>query len=420
MAHVPSNIDRSRSPIFIPFAILGVLTILAASVAGIAFRHEGGAGAGGSGDAVPSVSNLGPTTFVNPGPFGVGETTLHLTSNGAPVEIWYPASPDAYHGQLDRYNVASYLPASILKLVPKGVSATYLSGGIRNVTVASGRFPLVLFSHGFAGFRTQSTFLTSHLASWGFIVAAPEHRDRDLTAVLNNFLSGKSFGSGHSNDVADLESTIALMGTEDQNSASSFYRHLDMGRIGAVGHSAGGAAVEKLAVVDSQVKVFVGLAGASYGSFGQTSTGSGSVVPKVPGLLEYGTKDGVVKPAGMVAAYNALHQPKRLISILGAGHLVFSDICQLAPGQGGLIALANKIHLPVPAKLRPLGSDGCLAPDLNVTAAWPLIRQSVTAQLRWAMGFDQSQAGLEGLESTFAGIVGTNTTADSVTYRPGA
>jgi hypothetical protein len=35
-----------------------------------------------------------------------------------------------------------------------------------------GPFPLVLFSHGSVGYRLQSTFLTTHLASGGFVVAS--------------------------------------------------------------------------------------------------------------------------------------------------------------------------------------------------------------------------------------------------------
>ena len=49
-----------------------------------------------------------------------------------------------------------------------------------------GPYPLVLFSHGFAGYRLQSTFLTTHLASWGFVVAAVEHPYRNLTAVFGD------------------------------------------------------------------------------------------------------------------------------------------------------------------------------------------------------------------------------------------
>ena len=137
-------------------------------------------------------------------------------------------------------------------------------------------------------------------------------------------------------------------------------------------------------------------------------------MPTVPSLLEYGTLDGVVKPQSMVNAYNALKQPKRLIAISSSGHLVFSDICRLAPKHGGLIGAAEGAGLPIPDALKSLGSDGCSAPAMSVLDAWPAIRQSVTAQLRWTLGFDKSQAGLEGLQAAFNGIVAQNTTADTV------
>jgi dienelactone hydrolase len=416
MDHVETNIDKSRSPLLIPFAIL----LLVATVGGVAtifaLLHHGGNGTNGTGDNVPEVSSVGPTTFSKVGPMPVGQTTLHL-KGGSAVEVWYPAAPDSYHGTEATYNVLDYLPASILKAFPKlkGDNEPYRDGGIRNVEVADGRHPLVLFSHGFTGFDTQSSFLTSHLASWGFVVAAPEHGDRDLTGVLAGFLNGSAIGGKMvSKDVSELSQTIDLMSQQSDESSSLFNGHIDLTRIGAVGHSAGGSAVEKLAVTDKRVDSFIGLAGASYGAFGQTDSGAGASVPNVPGLIEYGTLDGVVKPSGMVSAYNALKQPKRLIALSSSGHLVFADICKLAPKHGGLIGAAEGAGLPVPDTLKKLGSDGCSAPAMSVTEAWPAIRQSVTAQLRWTLGFDDTNAGLEGLQAAFNGIVAQNTTEGSV------
>ena len=416
MDHVETNVDKSRSPLLIPFAILLLVATVGGGATIFALLHHGTNGTNGTGDNVPAMSSVGPTTFAKAGPMPVGETTLHLKS-GAPIEVWYPATPDSYHGTEGTYNVLNFIPKSILDAFPKlhKDSEPDPSGGIRNVDVADGRHPLVLFSHGFTGFDVQSTFLTAHLASWGFIVAAPEHTDRDLNGVLGKFLTGTAIGGTMvSHDVADLGQTITLMGQQGTDSSSRFDGHIDMTRIGAVGHSAGGSAVEKLAVADKRVDTFIGLAGASYGAFGQTSSGAGNAVPSVPGMIEYGTLDGVVKPKSMASAYNALKQPKRLIALSNSGHLVFSDICKLAPKTGGLIGSAEGAGLPVPDALKKLGSDGCSAPSMSVTEAWPAIRQSVTAQLRWTLGFDTSQAGLEGLEAAFNGIVAQNTTANSV------
>ncbi len=351
------------------------------------------------------MAHLSSTSFTTPGPLGVGETTLTLPTDGAPVEVWYPATKASVAGKpVGTYNVSDWLPPGLQKLIPAGFSVTYPSGGVRGVAVAPGRYPLVVFSHGYAGFRDQSTFLTARLASWGFVVAAPDHDSRDLTEVLG----GPTGATKKTSDVEDLEATIALMASESSDTSSPFHGHVDTSLIGAVGHSAGGAAVEALAATDSKVKTFIGLAGATVGTFGQTKKGAGSVVPKQPAMLMSGTSDHVVPDTGMIAAYQRLNSPKRLILLRGAGHLVFADLCEVGSGQGGLIAIANALHLPIPSSLIPLATDGCRAPDLSPPEGWPVIRQAVTAQLRHVFGFDSSAAGLDKLQEAFPTVVAAN------------
>ena len=175
--------------------------------------------------------------------------------------------------------------------------------------------------------------------------------------------------------------------------------------MGAVGHSAGGAAVEALAATDPRVTTFIGLAGATVGSSLQSKSGPGTVVPHQPGMLMSGTSDHVVSHMGMIAAYGRMRSPKRLILLRGAGHLVFADLCEVGSSQGGLLSIAAVLHVPVPASLVPLASDGCRPPDLAPPRAWPVIRQAVTAQLRYTFGFDTSTAGLAGLGAAYPGVV---------------
>ena len=354
------------------------------------------------GDTVAKVAHLGPTSFTAPGPLGVGETTLTLPTDGAPVEVWYPATKQSVAGKAwATYDIADWLPPGLKKLVPAGYSVSYPSGGVTGVPVAPGRYPLVVFSHGYAGFRDQSTFLTARLASWGFIVAAPDHYSRDLTEVLG----GPTGATSKTTDVQDLQATIALMKSENASGSSPLHGHVDLSLIGAVGHSAGGAAVEALAATDPQVTTFIGLAGATVGAFGATKGGPDSIVPHQPGLLMSGTADHVVSDTSMIRAYGKLHSPKRLILVRGAGHLVFADLCEVGSSQGGLLSIAAVLHVPVPASLVPLASDGCHAPDLAPPLAWPLIRQAVTAQLRHVFGFDASSAGLTGLSAAYPKVV---------------
>ncbi len=360
------------------------------------------------GDTVPTVADLDSTSFIGVAPFGVGETTLTLPTDGAPVEVWYPATKASVaHKPEASYNVAAWLPAPLKKLVPAGFSVTYPSGGVRGVPVAPGRYPLVVFSHGDAGFRDQSTFLTAHLAMWGFVVAAPDHDSRDLTEVLG----GPTGAKAKTTDVGDLRATISLLSSENASSSSPFSGHVDTSLVGAVGHSAGGAAVEALAASDPRVTTFIGLAGATVGAFGQTKSGPASKVPKQPGLLMSGTADQVVSDTSMIAAYARLNEPKRLVLLRNAGHLVFADVCEVGTSQGGLLSIARALKVPLPASLVPLATDGCLPPDLPPPDAWPAIWQAVTAQLRHAFGFDSSTAGLSGLEQAFPTVVAANRAA---------
>ena len=364
------------------------------------------------GDTVPTVGTLSSTSFVGSGPFAVGETTLTLPTDGAPVEVWYPATKASVaHRSEASYNVGDWLPAPLQKLVqklvqaiPGKVSIAHPSGGVRGVPVAPGRYPLVVFSHGYGGYRDQSTFLTAHLAQWGFVVAAPDHYSRDLAEVLG----GPTGAKKNTSDVDDLRATVDLLAREDASASGRFRGHVDTSRVGAVGHSAGGAAVEALAAADPRVTTFVGLAGATAGSFGQTRSGSADEAPTQPGMLMSGTADQVVPSGSMITAYEQMNEPKRLVLLRNAGHLAFADVCEIGTAEGGLLAIANALKVPVPASLRPLANDGCLPPDTPPPQTWPAIRQAVTAQLRQAFGFDSSTAGLSGLEQAFPAVVAGN------------
>ena len=118
--------------------------------------------------------------------------TLALES-GQKVEVWYPAVPGTTG--TDTYDVRDYTPPAIKALLTGDAPAAYSYSAGRDAAFADGAFPVVLFSHGFTGIRVQSSFLTSHLASWGMVVVAPEHPSRDL-AWLRTLLVDVPLRSG--------------------------------------------------------------------------------------------------------------------------------------------------------------------------------------------------------------------------------
>ncbi len=98
------------------------------------------------------------------GPYAVGVRDYVIEDGARPLSasVWYPARDAQQTG------------ASITYQVP-GLT---IAGQARRDAApddAHGSYPLVIFSHGAGGFRFQSTYLTEHLASHGFVVIATDH-----------------------------------------------------------------------------------------------------------------------------------------------------------------------------------------------------------------------------------------------------
>src|SRR5262245_59603704 len=114
------------------------------------------------------------------GAFPVGVCTFDANdrarNRSLPIEIWYPAT-DAHRGQdvsdagCDRYELISGFPSAPQEAV-------------RSAAPRPGRYPLVLFSHGLGGHRRQSTFLCTHLASHGYVVAAVDHTGNTVADMM--------------------------------------------------------------------------------------------------------------------------------------------------------------------------------------------------------------------------------------------
>jgi len=86
--------------------------------------------------------------------------------------------------------------------------------------------------------------------------------------------------------------------------------------------------------------------------------------------------------------------PARFVTIDGAGHAALTDICPIG-GQGGLVGVADRANLPVPARVKQLAADGCQAGATPYDQVWPIVRHMVTAQLRTAFGIDRTPVGLD-------------------------
>jgi dienelactone hydrolase len=332
--------------------------------------------------------------FAANGPYKPG-VVYQTTPEGDTLVITYPVDPAATVGKPTYViNLLRWFTGSPTAPIPAGLPqnlpTTLNTDAYQNVPISTkGPFPVVLFSHGYGGYPEQSSFLTDHLATWGFVVVAPDHRSRDLKAVI-----GGTSGQGQ-NDIADLTQALAVTRFLNADPSDMFAHKLDLSRLATVGHSAGGGAALTFAAGTAAVRTYVALAPAP-----------GSVPKGKSGLVMQGTNDKVVAPGGTNKLYARLHTPKRLILIKKTGHNVFDDGCTIGAAQGGLVAFVKSLKLP--PSFEAIATDGCSAPDLYPPKAWPLIDQAVTAQLRWGLGIDRTPVGLSsGLDHAFSGVTAT-------------
>lgn len=90
------------------------------------------------------------------------------------ISVWYPALND------DNLEEAITYPYTIKMDTPAGTTATVAGHAISEAPydLSGSPYPLVILSHGFSLGRTAYAWLAEHLASHGFVVIAPEHKER--------------------------------------------------------------------------------------------------------------------------------------------------------------------------------------------------------------------------------------------------
>src|SRR5690348_5730962 len=114
-------------------------------------------------------------------PVGVKTLDLQRGSRPVPVELWYPATDDHAGRDVDPATRDTY------DLLP-GFPPAWQEA-VRDARPHAGRHPLVMFSHGYGGHRRQSTFLCTHLASHGYVVAAVDHTGNTILDSMQFLLA---------------------------------------------------------------------------------------------------------------------------------------------------------------------------------------------------------------------------------------
>ena len=198
------------------------------------------------------------------------------------VQVWYPSaeSENDTDPWLDNPSLREeaiidnfMVPKFIAKAVDRVDTDTF-----KDSKPLFGSFPIIIFSHGFEGFRSQNTTQIQELASNGYIVFALDHT---YDAVITIFPDGRQISTAKryckdcdtkqfydvflpqiNTRIADIRFLInQIEKIKSGEIKSNFSTSLDIDRVGIFGHSFGGGASLATSILDSRIKSCLSLDG---------------------------------------------------------------------------------------------------------------------------------------------------------------
>jgi hypothetical protein len=199
------------------------------------------------------------------------------------VQVWYPAeqpeavAPGPWTGDVDVIG-----PAMSRRLGFPGFFLSHTryssSHSFEGAIPLSGLFPLVMYSHGWTGFRTIAVNQAESLASNGYVVIAADHT---YGAVATRFPDGTvvGFDPAALPDEATVEPEVYdeagvrlvgvfaddLIGILDALAVGEsgvfgeIANHIDLGLVGVYGHSTGGGAAVQFCLSDERCRAVLGM-----------------------------------------------------------------------------------------------------------------------------------------------------------------
>lgn len=320
--------------------------------------------------SLPGILFPVPHLLAPTGPYQVGTHTFYWVDQNrvetlAPVstppgqrelmvQVWYPAEPwpDMQPGPyMDDLQIVGkaiarqfHLPSFLLGHLGLARSHSYLDAPLAKTDQP---FPVLIFSHGWTGYRTQNTYQMEELASHGYVVFAPDHTYGagvtvfpDGRIALNNPNLLPSNVSQETYDQAARKLGEAWVGdlrfVLDQVEALNAHRihspfpgRLDLSRIGVFGHSTGGGAAVETCWVDPRCK-----AGLSEDAwlipYSREMVSQGFAKPWM--LLQSEKWTAARNPKLVKELYGHLHQNDRYqLTIAGTQHYDFTDVSLFTP-----------------------------------------------------------------------------------------
>jgi hypothetical protein len=283
------------------------------------------------------------------------------------VQVWYPAEIDD-HSELAPYmeqmDVTGPVLASQFDLPDFLFNHIALAktNSYRNVHLSSNEssYPVLIFSHGWTGVRTQNTYQAEELASHGYIVIAPDHTYGAGIVVFSNgdaILNNPDLIPDHADGEEEYDRIVRVLGqawvsdlrfvldkAELLNSGaipSIFTGKLDLTRVGFFGHSTGAGAVIEACYLDNRCKAGV-TEDAWMIPFSREMLSTGLEQPFF--FMQSEDWSGERNILMFDTLFTNLHSPiSAKLSINGTKHYDFTDIPMLTP-LAPLIGLKGPIN----------------------------------------------------------------------------
>jgi predicted dienelactone hydrolase len=355
------------------FALISVVTLV--------LTQDGASGA----DVSPR--DAGRISGGHRGTFTVGHSIQRLNVPGTlgenrplNVHLWYPARSlddcdNSGNSDGNRDHQGCSVTPSVytsrlhgIPLLPQWDPLSWTigtSGSFENLPIDRGHrpFPVIIFSHGSSNNAIDYVYTLEALASFGFIVAAPDHLNNTKDDVLIDFINSmakvtlipcfdglappcarqgvpKSM-TDRAHDISAVIDTLPIW----------FGNRVDISRVGVMGHSrgtvtalaaAGGSATWGFPA-EPRVKAIMGMAiGTRAGTFGANVQDV-----TVPALLVAGGLDTFTPAAISQDAFDMLASTEKdFVLIANAKHRHFdSGMCAQTQSAGGIAAASTRAIL---------------------------------------------------------------------------
>ncbi|MFC8625549.1 alpha/beta hydrolase family protein [Streptomyces anulatus] len=298
-------------------------------------------------------------------PDGAGRDTEPRT---LVTQLWYPAgrsAPDARRAPYLGRTEAEARTVSAALADYSGVPGFLLDGLPRSrshavpgapVADGGGRFPVVLFSPGLGGVRTQNTVWAEELASHGYVVVAVDHPYDSAAVVLSDGRTlrtrvaatgdrakDEALAEGWTRTrAADLRAVLSRLERVDRGEAEGLLTgRIDTGRAAAAGHSLGGAAALQAARQDPRFDAVVDLDGFPHGPVGDRFE-----QPVLALTQEIGPGTDPDYLPRLTRVLELSEATSYRLTVPGAAHLTFTDAPLYLPPVPGIIGSLGRTEGP--------------------------------------------------------------------------